>query len=86
MLNANQEKFAEPPSANFDVNNLIGTNIDVFHKAPAHQRQILDGLTHEYRSEVAIQDLTFSLVINPIFNEDGSRLGTSVEWGRFNPG
>lgn len=79
MLQANQDKFVATFN-NFNVSSLIGTNIDVFHKAPSHQRQILDQLTSEYRSEVSVQDLTFSLVINPIFNDDGSRLGTSVEW------
>jgi methyl-accepting chemotaxis protein len=43
----------------FDASNLIGTNMDVFHKNPAHQRSMLDQLTgthegahHDRQSEV----------------------------------
>ncbi|BDX08387.1 methyl-accepting chemotaxis protein [Planctobacterium marinum] len=79
MLAQNQQKFRET-FAHFDVNSLVGSNIDIFHKNPAHQRGLLDNLKAEYKSEIAVQDLTFSLVVNPIFSDSGERLGTSVEW------
>ena len=58
----------------------MGCNIDIFHKNPSHQRGLLDNLKAEYKSEIAVQDLTFGLVINPIFSSTGERLGTSLEW------
>ncbi len=64
----------------FDLNTLIGTNIDVFHKNPSHQRGILEGLRLTHRSRIAVAGLTFDLVLTPVFGADGERVGTSVEW------
>ena len=64
----------------FDLNTLIGTNIDVFHKNPSHQRNLLDGLRTMHRGRVEVAGLTFDLVVTPVFGADGARVGTSVEW------
>jgi methyl-accepting chemotaxis protein len=66
---------------NFDAKNLIGKNIDVFHKNPAHQRSMLGRLKNVYRTEINVGARTFSLIATPIFNEANDRLGTVVEWG-----
>jgi len=64
----------------FDARRLVGQLIDVFHKNPAHQTRLLAELTGEYRTEIKVGNLTFSLIANPIFSEQGERLGTVVEW------
>ena len=64
----------------FDADNLVGTNIDGFHKNPAHQRSLLKGLTSTYESKIEVADMTFTVVANPVFGDDGARLGTVVEW------
>lgn len=79
MLQENQHKF-QSVFGEFDVNTLIGRNIDIFHTNPAHQRNILASLKNEFISEISVADLTFRLVVNPIFSDAGERLGTSVEW------
>jgi len=63
-----------------DVNNLMGTCIDVFHKSPAHQRGILDNLTTQYDAALDLADLNFELTVNPILDNGGRRIGTVVEW------
>jgi methyl-accepting chemotaxis protein len=65
---------------NFDANNLIGKNIDIFHKNPAHQRTMLSKLRDVYRTEIKVGVRTFGLTATPIFNELKERLGTVVEW------
>ncbi|BAJ00147.1 methyl-accepting chemotaxis protein [Shewanella violacea DSS12] len=65
---------------NFDANNLIGVNIDDFHKNPAHQRGLLGGLTSTYSSQLLIGGRTFKVVANPIKDDKGDRIGTVVEW------
>jgi methyl-accepting chemotaxis protein len=65
---------------NFVAKDLIGKNIDVFHKNPAHQRSMLEKLTDTYRTEIKVGVRTFSLVATPIFNDARQRLGTVVEW------
>ncbi len=64
----------------FDVNNLIGSNIDIYHKNPAHQRGMVAAMQSTYKTEIMVGGRTFALVANPILDDDGSRLGTIVEW------
>jgi methyl-accepting chemotaxis protein len=64
----------------FNVDTLIGTNIDVFHKDPAHQRQMLQSLGAVHRATIKIGRWTFDLVATPLKKPDGSRGGAVVEW------
>ncbi len=64
----------------FDLNNLIGTNIDVFHKNPSHQRNLLNGLRAPHNGRVEVAGLTFDLIVTPVFGPNGERVGTSVQW------
>jgi len=61
------------------VDKLIGTNIDTFHKNPAHQRGMLDRLTAAHTTELTIGGRIFSLIASPVI-DDGRRIGTVVEW------
>ncbi|WP_052063372.1 methyl-accepting chemotaxis protein [Nitrincola sp. A-D6] len=64
----------------FNPETLVGNSIDLFHKNPAHQRQLLSALQGKHEATVKIGGRTFDLVANPIFNQDGERLGAVVEW------
>jgi len=64
----------------FNANDLLGNNIDVFHKNPAHQRSMLDTLKDTYRTTINAGGRTFGLIATPIFDEHHNRLGTVVEW------
>jgi len=64
----------------FRVDSLMGTNIDVFHKVPEHQRRILKNLDGTHRAEIAIGGRTFRLGVNPVISEKGESLGYVVEW------
>ncbi|MDO9163864.1 MAG: methyl-accepting chemotaxis protein [Methylococcaceae bacterium] len=64
----------------FDVNKLMGTNIDSFHKNPAHQKGMLANLSGTHKAEINIAGHIFSLTANPITDAEGQRLGTVVEW------
>ncbi|MBL8270370.1 methyl-accepting chemotaxis protein [Steroidobacter sp.] len=77
-------KKAEPdmrkdlPSFNADT--LLGTNIDTFHKNPSHQRSLLKNLTSTHRTAINVGGRSFRLTANPVFNDKGERLGSSMEW------
>ena len=64
----------------FDARKLIGQNIDVFHKNPAHQRNMLGALRTTYRTQIQVGRLYFGLIANPIIDSSGVRVGTVVEW------
>lgn len=65
---------------NFNANNILGQNIDIYHKDPSHQQHLLKKLDKTYQTEIKVSGRTFGLVANPITNEQGERLGTVVEW------
>ena len=64
----------------FDAARLIGTNIDSFHKNPAHQREMLARLKGTHRAAIKLGGRSFALAVTPVVNERGERLGTAVEW------
>jgi methyl-accepting chemotaxis protein len=64
----------------FNVNTLIGTNIDVFHKNPSHQRRMLENLNSAHRATIKIGERVFDLAVTPLKAADGARAGAVVEW------
>ena len=64
----------------FDSSKIIGANIDVFHKNPAHQRGLLDKLTGTYETRITVGSQKFKLVATAVMGKDGKRAGTVVEW------
>ncbi len=64
----------------FDSENLVGMNIDRFHKNPSHQRKLLASLETTFCSELVIGSCHLNIVANPVISDQGERLGTVVEW------
>jgi methyl-accepting chemotaxis protein len=64
----------------FSSEELIGHSFTDFHKNPAHQKSLLERLKGTYVSHMRIGGRTFKLVANPLFDTDGERLGTVIEW------
>ena len=64
----------------FSASTLIGSNIDVFHTDPAHQRQLLARLERTHRATVVLGGRTFRFTVNPVLDDEGERLGTAIEW------
>ncbi|WP_409993948.1 methyl-accepting chemotaxis protein [Roseateles albus] len=64
----------------FNARAIVGSNFDQFHRNPSHQRNLLGSLKGEYKTEIKVSSLTFSLIANPINDSQGQRLGTVVEW------
>jgi len=66
----------------FDAGNVMGANIDIFHRNPSHQRQILDHLN----GPIITDDLVFcnNFIVRvgatPVLDESGQRIATIVEW------
>jgi methyl-accepting chemotaxis protein len=64
----------------FDMKTLVGSNIDVFHKHPAHQRKLLGALQSTYRGEIHVGGHLMRLIVNPVTDAGGQRVGYVVEW------
>ena len=64
----------------FNADDIMGRNIDIFHKDPGHQRRLLNGLKSTFSSELLVGARTFEIIANPVINDAGEHLGTVVEW------
>jgi len=64
----------------FDARNLVGKNIDVFHRSPSHQKAMLAAMTTTHRAMIQVGSLHFGFIANPIVDAKGARVGTVVEW------
>ncbi|MBD3767075.1 MAG: PAS domain-containing protein, partial [Gammaproteobacteria bacterium] len=78
MFKRNEAKLkAQLP--NFSAANVVGSNMDIFHKNPAHQRAMVAALTQPHSTEISINDIKLKLTVVPILS--GSRkIGYVVEW------
>ena len=65
---------------NFSADKVVGGHFDAFHKAPHQQRHMLAGLKATHKATITVGGHIFNLTANPVHNEKGERLGTSVEW------
>ena len=63
------------------VEQIIGANIDIFHKNPAHQRKLLaddKNLPHRAIIQLATEKLDLNVAAN--YNEKGQYVGAMVTW------
>jgi len=63
------------------ISEVVGANIDVFHKNPAYQRGLLanpDNLPH--RALIQVGPETLDLLVSAVNNADGTYLGPMVTW------
>lgn len=64
----------------FHADRLIGQNMDIFHKDPDHQREMMKHLTRTHRADLKIGNRDFRLKASPAWDVNGARIGTVVEW------
>lgn len=79
MFNIAEEEIKKD-LPHFDAKKLMGANMDIFHKNPAHQKSVIDKIREPYKAEIKIGARTFSLTATPVFGENNERMGTVVEW------
>ncbi|MBU0737636.1 MAG: PAS domain-containing protein [Alphaproteobacteria bacterium] len=63
----------------FDFDRLIGSNIDIFHKDPGHQRNMLSSLKNQHKATIWVGHRAFDLIVTPLKN-GAKTTGFVVEW------
>lgn len=63
----------------FDFDKLVGSNIDIFHKNPSHQRNMLSALKTQHRATIWVGHRAFDLIVTPLL-EGNRTTGFVVEW------
>ena len=65
----------------FSADRIVGSNIDQFHRNPAHQRQLLaDPRNLPYETDIQVGPLTFRIRVSAIHDLDGNYVGSTMEW------
>jgi len=65
----------------FDPTKIMGTCIDVFHKKPEHQRQMLaDTSLLPFKTDIKVGSLTIALYVTATYSSDGNYSGNVLEW------
>jgi len=65
----------------FNMQTLVGSNIDIFHRDPSHQRRILaDTSRFPIQTTIKVADLSFTLTAIALKDSKGKNLGTAVQW------
>lgn len=63
------------------VDDLLGSSIDVFHKAPEHQRALLrDPSNLPHRANIRVGPEVLNLTVSAIHNADGEYEGPMLSW------
>jgi methyl-accepting chemotaxis protein len=65
---------------NFVASQVLGANLDIFHRNPAHQRRLLDTLQQPHQAQVRFGPHSIRLVASPIIDSDGQRAGSVLQW------
>lgn len=78
MLKHNEQRI-KTQLPHFSATTIVGSNMDIFHKNPAHQRAMVSALTQPYTAELKIDALILRLTVVPIL-QASHRLGYVVEW------
>ncbi|MER0237066.1 methyl-accepting chemotaxis protein [Fulvimarina sp. MAC8] len=85
-LNTKLREFLSEASAeireklpNFHIDKLVGSNIDIFHKSPSHQRRMLEALKNPHSATIKVGDRMFDLVVSPLKKRE-KIVGYVVEW------
>ncbi|WP_337270559.1 methyl-accepting chemotaxis protein [Oryzifoliimicrobium ureilyticus] len=77
LIEAESDLQKELPA--FAVNKLIGSNIDIFHKNPSHQRNMLARLQTVHKATIWVGHSAFDLTVTPL-KQGGKVIGFAVEW------
>ena len=65
----------------FNVDTIVGTNFDAFHKNPAHQQNLLGNPDNlPYNVEISVAGLTFELIAIALRDDQGNHVGNAVQW------
>ena len=63
------------------VRDIVGQSIDIFHKNPAHQRNLLgDTGNLPHRAQIKVGPETLDLLVSPVRDDKGNYLGPMVTW------
>ena len=80
LLHDYEEQF-QTVNTSFKAADIVGKNMDIFHKMPDRVRDLLkDPANLPFHAEIPVGNARFSLDINSVIGPDGKQMGCVVEW------
>lgn len=65
----------------FSANAIVGACIDIFHKNPDHQRQLLSNPDRlPYKTDISVGDLKIALHVTAVFDNQRRYIGNVLQW------
>ncbi|PKF50069.1 aerotaxis transducer Aer2 [Enterovibrio nigricans] len=65
----------------FKADDLVGKNIDIFHKNPSHQRSIISNPDRlPYTAAIKVGELEFELTCIAMYDAAGNYIGPALQW------
>ncbi len=63
------------------VDRLVGQSIDIFHKRPEHQKNIISNVKNlPFKSKIKVGPETLDLLVSPVTSSTGEYVGPMVTW------
>ena len=78
LQDAEQEIAAHLPG--FAASKVLGASFDQFHKNPGRERGLISALKDTHAGRIRVGERVFELFANPVFDAEGKRIGTALEW------
>ncbi|WP_394246602.1 aerotaxis transducer Aer2 [Vibrio profundi] len=76
-----RERDIQSALPSFDASNLVGKNIDIFHKNPAHQRGIIANPDRlPFSADIKVGSLEFNLTCIAMRDSSGNYMGPALQW------
>lgn len=80
LLKRHEDVFKEQYPG-FSADRILGQCIDIFHKNPAHQRNLLSNPNNlPYSTVIRISHLSFRLNVTAMIDGHGNYIGNTLEW------
>lgn len=79
-LFANAEADIRKQLPNFRADKLLGTSIDIFHKDPTYQRNLLSNLRDSVTAHLELAGRNMQVIAQPVIAENGEHIGFIAEW------
>lgn len=73
------EKSLKEALPQFNASTVVGSNMDIFHKDPSHQRRMVQALSEPWSGNLKVSDLILELTVVPILRNN-QKVGYVVEW------
>ncbi len=65
----------------FDVDKLVGSSIDNFHRNPSKQRNLLDDPNNlPHNAVIEVGDVKLDLLVDAMMSDEGEYIGNVLEW------